>query len=87
MKTLISVTQADIRGGAIGEDNCPVALAIRRAGHGGLVNPLGRIRFRDSVTKQLWGPYVRQSRSLQRFVARYDKGKACKPFRFYLNHP
>lgn len=84
MKLTISVTQEDIDNGEPEEpDACPIALSVER-----LVGANNWIGVTD-VDLCIWSPKLEMQpytqplpRSAQKFVTRFDGGKAVKPFRF-----
>lgn len=82
MRKLIEVTRKDIRQGKRwASRSCPVALAIQRqTGEDCLV------KNACIVAQGKFLP-IKSPRSVSRFVRRFDAGKRCQPFRFYLKYP
>lgn len=82
-RTLISVTQEHIDKG---ERNmactCAVALALINHGFDPAVSKTAiSIAYRGRIYD------IKHPRSVNRFIKRFDKGLAVKPFRFFLNEP
>lgn len=78
----ISVTQDDINSGVRNAClDCPIALAIKRAGHIAKVG--SEVVYLPPNVRRAFRP-TSLPRSAQRFIRRFDQAKPVEPFNFFL---
>ncbi len=81
---LIKVTQDDINTGIKNSYHCcPVSRAVKRQTNSQLVFTTYRKIILSKDCKKL---VFSASRSVQRFIKKFDDGKPVKPFNFKLQH-